>query len=1040
MSGETSVSVDPLSRVLIVGESRSLERIVDALSSELDSVSVVRERTLEAALDRLQTVEIHCAVCSFESQGDRVALERLCSREESTPIVAVTDRGQADRALDAGASDVVEPDESPSAVAARIESAAERGRYRFAAAASTARHRAILDASAAPMWVLDEDGQPNYANAATETVLGVTPDELERRGPLRFVHPDDRDSLEESLESVSHGPFGTESTASVRLRRAEGGWQLADIRAANRLADPQIGGVVVTVLSALPTAGAADALDRLDAALFALGPRWELQYANRAAAGLFDGEARPGTIVWSLLPADVRDTVAERLREARGAETPVSFEMSDRDSGRPLRVDAVPSETGVTVLARDSETADGRTDSDRLVLLEGVVDALDAGIAVLEGSTIRLANAALFELLGAERVVDRALDEVFDSALAAAIRERASSPIVEPMDPLTGTLVLGEDRPVDVLVSGLPGGSRSLCLVRDRRRSPASHLSTLEAGIRRIRDADSSGTVHRAVVESIADLTAAEFVAHYRVSESALEATAIAGRTASSPALTTVDRALVPVTEIREAEGASRYDRDRIRSFSARSSPAAARMLALPVGDGIVLATSTDPLAFGRPSTPVKTITAVAEVAIERVEHATRERECRQERATLEGVLDRTHRLRSLERDLLAASTRRDVERLLCRGLTSRKFGAEEGIELAWIGAVERGGERITPRERAGDDTSYMDEVVVRRDRTAGEPTGRAAATLEPFTVESITAFPGETGERWREHALERGFHAVLSVPLVADGFCYGVLSVYATRPGGFDERSQQAIEHLGRIGAFVIDSLEARRVLSAASATELELVVRDDAGPLSSIARRLGRPIEIQSIVPRSSGGSVAFVAVGADEGNIVDAIAAVEGVGSANLIGERGDDRLVQLVLDEPCLAAVTARHGGFVRSLTPTDGRLRAVVDLSNTVEVRSFVELLERRYPGTDLVARRERDRPPAEVFAFETTLRETLSDQQRHTLEVAYYGGFFEWPRERTGQELADSLGVSQPTFSRHIRVAQGKLCALLFETFDASEE
>jgi len=94
---------------------------------------------------------------------------------------------------------------------------------------------------------------------------------------------------------------------------------------------------------------------------------------------------------------------------------------------------------------------------------------------------------------------------------------------------------------------------------------------------------------------------------------------------------------------------------------------------------------------------------------------------------------------------------------------------------------------------------------------------------------------------------------------------------------------------------------------------------------------------------------------------------------------------------------------------------------VIELGDPVDVRSFLDHLERAHPGTELVARRKRDRSPlagAPVRRSEPApLRATATDAQ-----AAYYGGFFEWPREHTGEEVAESIGISQPTFSRHLRL------------------
>jgi predicted DNA binding protein len=36
----------------------------------------------------------------------------------------------------------------------------------------------------------------------------------------------------------------------------------------------------------------------------------------------------------------------------------------------------------------------------------------------------------------------------------------------------------------------------------------------------------------------------------------------------------------------------------------------------------------------------------------------------------------------------------------------------------------------------------------------------------------------------------------------------------------------------------------------------------------------------------------------------------------------------------------------------------------------------------------------------------------------------YSAGLFEWPRQSTGQELAERLGISPPTFNQHLRAAE----------------
>jgi predicted DNA binding protein len=49
------------------------------------------------------------------------------------------------------------------------------------------------------------------------------------------------------------------------------------------------------------------------------------------------------------------------------------------------------------------------------------------------------------------------------------------------------------------------------------------------------------------------------------------------------------------------------------------------------------------------------------------------------------------------------------------------------------------------------------------------------------------------------------------------------------------------------------------------------------------------------------------------------------------------------------------------------------------------------------------------------------------------LRTAFVGGFFEWPRRSSGEEIAAVMGISQSTFLQHLRAAHKKLLSSLFE-------
>lgn len=1050
VSDGAATAVGDVLRVLVVGDSRSIDAAMEALSSQLASISLVRERTLSNAVDRLGQLEIHCVVCPLEpTETDPSTLEALQDQAGSVPIVAVADsetvdEAQLERALEAGAIDVIESDTPRPLVATRVRNAAERFRLE---SGSDQYSQSLLERSDALVWVLDETAAIEYASAAVESRLGYTPDELERTPLSQLVHPDDQELVDDCLERVSAAAFGATERVSVRIGHADGTWHAYELTVANRFADPLVDGLVLT-LSAVPVADSADgvrtALDRLEEPFFTLGPQWELRYANEAAAQLFVSEGTPaqGTVVWDLLDDSVRSQFYERVLEAKTTNTTVEFEIAPPPLETQLAVAVYPSEDGVTVSARESPDSESvAVDRERFDLLESVVDALEDGLIVLEGSTIRFANATLFDLAAGEPLVGRAIETVFDDDLAAAVRERAQSPVVRWMDPVSGSLVVGAARrPVDVFVTPL-SGDQTLCVVRDSRRSPATVLSTLQQAITTMRDAEDRTAVFESAVEAAVACSEADLAGWYLTEPDVLRPATVAVRDDTEPVeLPPIERAGIDLLERLETETDGEgivFDRSELEPVLSRAGIRADRVLAILVADhGLLLATSTDPMAFDAlEQTPVEIVSRAATTALESLEREATVQRQHGSLERLESAADRCRQLHAFERTLLASDSREELEQQLCEALVSLEFDDPLGsIDLAWVGDVATGSERITPSAWAGRNGELLESVPIPMDSDVepAHPTVTAAETLEPVVVDDLES--GPIDQAWRRRTLEDGFRSVLSVPLVTEEFCYGTLTLYADQPSTFDADLQQLCTHLAAVASATIASIERKRALLADRVTELEVVLRDDTETLSTIAHRLQRRLDVQAVVPRSSGGSTVFCTIPDTREEAIDtAVESVTAVDSVRFIGDRVDDSLVELVLAESSVAETLADHGGVLQSVTPVDDRTRLVIALSSTVDVRSFVQMLERTHPGTELLARRERDRSDQPARAFDAELRSRLSERQFRTLETAYYGGFFDWPRESTGEEIAESLGVSQPTFSRHLRLAQQKLFELLFD-------
>ncbi|ELY84815.1 bacterio-opsin activator domain-containing protein [Natrialba taiwanensis] len=1017
MSDQPAMSAGEPRSVLVVGSSPPVERTAATLSATLDSTALLRARTVSAAREHLASASqaasssqhrgIHCLVCEFspESETDTVQptpLAELVSLAADgdigslPPIVAITDDERVDDALDHGATDVISPADSRATIAARVRNVAELRHHR--------------------------DSAPDSGTAGSPTFSGAQLDA---------------------------------------------------------------------------------ALDLLPTAVFTLGPAGELKYANAAAHEFFHGasdatvrnrEETPleGTVVWELFPAEIRETVVDRCAEARATGSVVQFETplperlptlappsdSPSTAERRLVVTAAPDENSLTVLARefrsDPESDDG-VERDRLALLEETVDALEDGIAVLEDGTIRIANTTLCDLAGTGTLVGTAVGALFDDELAAMVRERADSPVSRWTDPIQGELDGGgsaQSVPVDVVVAPLSVANRTLCVVRDRRRSAAGTLSTVRRTIDSLSTAASRSAVRHAVVSGIREYTGAEFTGWYRPADDGDLLSPAAVTTAESvpriepPA---VEREDVPLQVGRDGDGrrddtdgdryrdtvhATLVDRAAADPFLARSGLRAERVLVVPLAErGVIVATSSDPMAFDALETaPVETVSAAGAAALDRIAARERVRTSRYERTRLESELDTAAQLRAGERHLLDADSRTAVEQRLCE--IAAALAPTDADELAWVGRATAGNETVSPRtwsgSAAGRDGEWLDSQTVPIDPDAAAPAGRVAARRDSIVVDDLaeTAADAETragGEKpdttaFIRAATERGLRSALSVPIEHDEFSYGTLTVYADQPAAFDDQSRRVYTHLAAVAGHAIGALERKRALLSDRVTELELVLRESDDVLVALAHELDQPLDVQAVVPRSAGGSTVYCTLPSGEfespsASRLDSLTELDGVARVRSVGEGETGSVLEFTIETETIADTLAAHNGLVRTLAPVDDRTRLELDLPDPVDVRSFVEGLQRAFPSAELVSRHERERETRSPRAFDAAVQERLSERQFQTLEAAYYGGFFAWPRKSTGEEIADSLAVSQPTFSRHLRTAQRKLFELLFDEY-----
>lgn len=391
--------------------------------------------------------------------------------------------------------------------------------------------------------------------------------------------------------------------------------------------------------------------------------------------------------------------------------------------------------------------------------------------------------------------------------------------------------------------------------------------------------------------------------------------------------------------------------------------------------------------------------------------------------------LDALHSLNAVVRDIneavLQQSSRADVEALVCDRLAETA-----SYEFAWIGEGDPAG-AIEPRAQAATD-GYLEEDVETAPSTMDGANGPARAALRTGEIQTCTHVTADDAfEPWGAAGPEYGFSAAAAIPLEHEGTTYGVLCLYADREGAFAAEEADVVAHLGEVVGHALAAIERRRALVTDEVIELELAVADPFPGLDEVGP--AERITFEQTVPAGDGvylvyGTTDRVGFETLE-RLVDRLDSWTGV-TELFAGDEGIR--YELRFAEPPVIAAIADHGGSVGTATLEDGTYTVVVHLPTDVDVREFVDRVGEAAPDVSVVARRQvaRDRSAAAVAG---DLAETLTDRQRAALEASYRAGYFDWPRETDGAEVADSLSISSPTFHQHLRRAQSKLLDALLD-------
>ncbi len=134
------------------------------------------------------------------------------------------------------------------------------------------------------------------------------------------------------------------------------------------------------------------------------------------------------------------------------------------------------------------------------------------------------------------------------------------------------------------------------------------------------------------------------------------------------------------------------------------------------------------------------------------------------------------------------------------------------GYRMAFIAYAEQDDEKtVKPMANAGHGSGYLDTIQLKWSNTAAGrgPVGSAIRENRICVVTDTAVDPMFVP--WREAALERGYAAVITLPLRVAGSAFGVLAIYSEQVGSFESSEVELLTEMANNLAYGITAIRSQ-------------------------------------------------------------------------------------------------------------------------------------------------------------------------------------------------------------------------------------
>lgn len=925
---------------------------------------------------------------------------------------------------------------------------------------SEQRYENLIRNSPVPINLFDADGVIKWGNDAVLDLLGLDDrDELVGRSIFEFIHEDDRDVGQAELDAVIEEGASIGPTY-MRVRRVDD--EIRDVRvstAPGRYDGQRIGQAVVTDVTELRKIEdelrrerdfIKNATDELRDIFYVIDEdgnleRWNSQLA--VATGYDDDSLASMTAFDFVPPADeqrVREAIALAKREGTSF-VEVELIMADGDRRnyelKGALLDRADQRARLVGIGRDitdrKEMEEQLRDNERRY--RTLVEMSPNPILVHRDGQIVYANGAIVDLLDAEwrgDLVGRDFTQFLAESERSEAAELATKTQHGEASPTrmewTVTTVSGETRYAESI-------SRPIAYERDpavltilndvtHRHHYEEMLRTLHDRTREMTRAVESDAIADIVVETVDQLldVDATVVCEYDGS----------GRLHPLSWSSTIEDHMTDTPSV-GAEGGILWEafvEGEEREFDETTDDVLVRDL--PLRDGLVLPIENHGVlvagyretgslsSTGREILHLigETLAAAFDRALREGDLRERDRQLQRQNEALAQLNRLNEIIREINQALIRSSTAVQIREEVCEHIASAPQ-----YSMAWIGTLDPVDEQIKPQHWSGMDAEFIDQLAADGQGTRLldlVETARLEDTIE--VVDNLLEDPAWADSR--RMALANGYQSVAAVPVHRGDQVDSVLVIHAKNPGIFDEREQAVLEELGETIGYALHNVARAETIQADTRTEIELEINDDRLFPNQLSHRLDTDVELAGSVEVDSDTLQAFLRITDVEPKVaLDALQEFEAVGEARSLAEADNVGIYQVTMAIPPLIRVLRARDVRIRSFIASRGSSTLILGLPGASNVRSVVEEISGLYANTELLARREETDPVDTRETFRKNVLDKLTEKQLNALKTAQYGGYFEWPRDSSSEELAEARGIAASTFQYHLRAAERKV-------------